>query len=416
MGGGKGGGGQPVTDPYELMDAAARYNRLNQYTPSGSVEFSGPDRNTVTVTNSPEQQALLEGQQGLTLGALQQMQAMGGAGGSNPNLFQGGGAAFAPLTGNMNALAGYLGGLPTNGLDLGSLAAMPGGGDFSADRARTEQAQFARAMNLIQPMQEKRTAAEGQMLSNRGVPETAKLAGIMSGRREADYGQQMQRAALDAVAAGGEEQSRLAGLGFQARGQGLQELLSNLGAQQGVRGQLFGELMQQYGLGRGEETEQFNRLAALLGMSQVNAPGAAMQGFWGPGQVDPNAANSSATQAWGQQQQYSMGNQMMELAGSLGGAALMGSSVEIKKDFTEVDYDDVLEAFDEIEVPRWRYQWEHDSTKHIGPTAEKFTEAFKVPEATIEGVRAIDMASALGVAFAAIKALKRRVEELEAGG
>lgn len=437
--GGKGGGGGPVTDPYELMQAGARYNRINQYTPTGSVVYSGPDNTTATVSLSPEQQAILTGQQQLTQNALAQMLALGGTPTEGPGTILGGPSAtgygleagasgqapgadltaFGPLTRNMDALSLYLGGqLPSNGLDLSALPAMPGAGDFSADRAKVEQAQFERAMGLLRPQQEAQTAKELQMLSNRGVPETAKLADIMANRRAASFGDQNLKAAYDAILAGGAEQSRMAGLGFQARGMGLQEMLSDLGAQQGIRGQLWNELTQQYGMGRGQETEQFNRLAALLGMSQVGTPGAGMAGFWQPGMVDVTGAANAANQGYQLQQEYSMGNQLMDLVGSLGGAALAASSVHVKKDFEEVDCNEALERLSELDVKRWRYKWEQGGSKHIGPMAEDFAEAFGTPTGEEYGhkIRSIDLLSMLGVSFAAIKALKQRVEELESGG
>lgn len=339
MGGGKGGGGGgPVTDPYELMDAAAHYNRISQYTPYGSVVFGGPNNTEATVTLSPEQQAILEGQQGLTLNALSQMMALGGVGGGNlADWFpsdtgygleggaetQGPGAGltrFAPQLDTLSALSLYLGGLPTRGVGLEGLPEMPG--DFAEQRGNVEQAQFDRIMGLLRPEQERERSRLADMMAGRGVPETAALYETLSGRQEKGFAEQNLNAALEAVLAGGDEQSRLAGLGFQARGMGLNELLSDIGVRQSVRQQLLGELTGLYGLGRGEETEQFNRLAALLGMAQVGTPGASMAGFWNPGMVDPNAAGQVANQGWQLNQQYSLGNQLLGLAGTLGGAFL----------------------------------------------------------------------------------------------
>lgn len=406
--GGKSGGG--TTDPYELMDAAARYNRIDQNTPTGSVRFSGPDRNIANVELSPEQQALFEGQQELTGTALDQM--LSTFGNKSPGL---GGGMFGGAVNEMSDLASVIGGLPTGGLDLASLPEMPGIGDFGLERDKMEKASFDRMMRLTNPMFDRREEREGQSLANRGIPEISELADTISGRRGRDYGEAVDVARNSAVKAGGDEQFRLFNMAKSARGQGLQEMISNVGTMQRTRDQLFREIMGSFGAGREMDAEGFNRLAALLGMSQINTPGAGMAGFWQPGQVDPNAANNSAQNAWAQQQEYSMGNQMMDLAGTLGGAALgsmtLPSSIAIKTDFESVDPDEILAALDGLDIPSWRYK--RDVSRHIGPVAEEFGQAFGLDVPQEGGINCISAIDAVGVALAAIKALSARVKELE---
>ena len=311
----------PGQDPAEMIRQMAEYNRVSQYTPTGSIEFSGPERNIATVTNTPEQQALLEGQQDLTGTALAQMLSTFGDQSAAP-----GEGMFGGATDEMSALASVIGGLPTGGLDLASLPGMPGVGDFGLERDRVEKASYDRMMGLIDPTFERREEREGQMLANRGVPERAQLADVIAGRRGRDYGEATSKAALDAILTGGREHSRLFEMGRAARGQSLQEQLSNIGTMQKTRDQLFREIMGTYGAGRGLEGEEFNKLAALLGMSQIGTPGAGMAGFWQPGQVDVTGANQTAQQGWQMGQEYSLSNQLMDLAGTLGGAALGGMS------------------------------------------------------------------------------------------
>ena len=314
--GGK-GGGAPGQDPYEMLDAMTRLNRVDQFTPTGNVQFTGPDRNIATVTNTPEQQALLEGQQALTGTALEQMLGQFGAPGAGV-----GEGMFGPAAGEMSALASVIGGLPTGGLDLASLPDMPGIGDFGLERSRVEQASYDRMMKLINPTFERREEREGQSLANRGIPERAELADVIAGRRGRDFGEATTGAAIQSVLEGGREQSRLFQDALAGRGQGLQEQLANIGTMSRTRDQLFREIMGTYGAGQGEGAQQFNRLAALLGMSQIGQPGAGMAGFWQPGQADVGGAFSTAQQGWGMNQQYSMQNQLMDLAGTLGAAAL----------------------------------------------------------------------------------------------
>lgn len=406
MGGGK-GGGPPAQDPNEMMEAMARYNRVDQYTPQGSVEFTGEDRNVANVTLSPEQQAIFDAQQGVTGNALERMLA-----------FQGSPTGEGGLQGQvagMNELSKYLGAIP--GFDTSGLRPLAGADDFGAERSRVEKAQFDRMMGLIKPGQEARTSAEANMLANRGVPESAKMADVYSERRGRDFNEQEARAAMDAVLAGGQEQSRLFGQSAQARQMGLNEMLAGIGASKEQRSLLMNELMGVYGLGEGKRAQDFNELAALLGMAQVGSPGAGMAGFWQPGQVDVTGASQVANQGWQAGQEYSFGNQMMDLAGTLGGAALgsmtLGSDEAFKTDIEHVDPDAILAQLDTLDIKRWRYEWE-DQTR-IGPMAQDFADTFGTTDTEAAGMKTLDVISALGVALSSIKALSARVKELEAG-
>lgn len=307
----------PGADPLEMIEQMARYNRIDQHTPTGSVTFTGDDRNIANVELSPEQLALFEGRTDLTQTALDQMRDTFGQQG--PGVGEG---MFGSAADEMNQLASVIGGLPIDGLDLSALSALPGIDDFGAERSRVEEATFDRMMGLIDPKFADRQTMEEQRLANRGVPELGKLAEAISGRRGRDYSTAVTGAGREAVLAGGAEQSRLFKDALAGRGQGLRESLADIGTRQQTRDQLFREIMGTFGAGRGGEAEQFNRLAALLGMSQINQPGAGMAGFWQPGQVDVTGANQTAQNAWGMGQEYSMQNQLMDLAGTLGGAAL----------------------------------------------------------------------------------------------
>ena len=75
-----------------------------------------------------------------------------------------------------------------------------------------------------------------------------------------------------------------------------------------------------------------------------------------------------------------------------------------------LDLDDVLDRLASLPVSVWSYVFEDHSVRHIGPMAQDFMAAFGVGDD--EGV--IYNVDAQGVAIAAIKALHRRVVELEA--
>ena len=106
------------------------------------------------------------------------------------------------------------------------------------------------------------------------------------------------------------------------------------------------------------------------------------------------------------------------LGGFLGGAGGLvsglfptGISSKIAKtDKTPLDFDAVLARVDALPVEAGRYKPEigDEGRAHIGPYAEDFRRAFGVGDG-----KTINIGDALGVALAAVKGLKRKVDELE---
>ena len=80
-----------------------------------------------------------------------------------------------------------------------------------------------------------------------------------------------------------------------------------------------------------------------------------------------------------------------------------------KQDFAPVDDDRILERVSSLPVTEWSYKTE-PSVRHIGPMAQDFRAAFGVGR----DERTIDTVDELGVTLAALQALDRRVDELEA--
>ncbi len=81
------------------------------------------------------------------------------------------------------------------------------------------------------------------------------------------------------------------------------------------------------------------------------------------------------------------------------------SSRAHKRDVEQVDPESVLDGVESLDITRWRYERNDDST-HMGPTAEDFHEAFDLGDE-----RTISTVDADGVALAAIKALSNRLDE-----
>lgn len=385
------GGGAPGSDAAEIMRNNALYNRLDQYTPEGSVTYGGPYRNQMTVERSPEEQALFDQQRGLRSDTMGMMldEITGGTLGSARDEIEG--------------LGDYLPGMEYD-LGLDTLPNMPGVGSFENERTATEQAMMGRAMGLINPQFDRRALSEGNMLSNRGVPEISELGSEFSGRRAEDYDIATRNAAWDSVMAGSQEQSRLFGQGMQRRGQTLAERLQQIGQIRGARSQSFNELT---GLGG----QSFNRLASVLGLTPGGGPGSSFAGFSAPGQVDTTGAYGTAQNAWNMNQQYDPWNQAIQLGGSLGAAGITAASdIRVKKDIDNISANEILSALNDVDVYRWRYKEEPETNaQHIGPMAQGFNRVFETPG----GENTIDLISVCGVLLASVKALSKKVEELE---
>lgn len=87
------------------------------------------------------------------------------------------------------------------------------------------------------------------------------------------------------------------------------------------------------------------------------------------------------------------------------------SDANAKAGFTAVDDRQVLEALMRLPIQSWYYRSQDPSIRHIGPTAQDFTAAFKVGE----DPHYISTVDADGVALASIQALYRMVQASPAG-
>ena len=105
-----------------------------------------------------------------------------------------------------------------------------------------------------------------------------------------------------------------------------------------------------------------------------------------------------------------------KLLGTVGGMAakyFMSSSKKIKHDKAPIEGEAVLEAIDDVPVEKWTYnKGTGDEGTHVGPYAEDMQKKFG-DDVAPEGKK-IDLVSANGINLAAIKALKGRMENLEA--
>lgn len=81
-----------------------------------------------------------------------------------------------------------------------------------------------------------------------------------------------------------------------------------------------------------------------------------------------------------------------------------------KTAFESIDPNQILEQVNELPIQTWQYRAEAESTRHLGPTAQDFHQAFRLGT----GDRTISMVDADGVSLAAIQGLYRRLQQQEA--
>lgn len=175
-------------------ELAAQFGFIGQQTPFGTSEFTRtPEGGFIRrETLSPEQQRILEQQQG--------------------------------LEGTRNQLiSALLGQVDTSGLSLGGLQELPGSEeDFGAQRQRIEGELFQRQADRLAPIFQQQKERLVQDLAGRGIP----LGSAQFQEQIRQLEQRQNDALLDvqsrAIELGGGEQARLQGFAGQQFGQGLQ--------------------------------------------------------------------------------------------------------------------------------------------------------------------------------------------------
>lgn len=256
----------------ETAIAQAGLNAINQYDPSGSITYQqvgtwpdGTPRFEQRTTLSPEQQALYDTE--------------------------------TRLSGNLGNLAeeqlGRLSGTLNSPLDLTGLGAAPGVNDFGAQRDAVTEALFSR----LNPQLDRERASLETRLANQGI--TRGSEAWNQGLDE--FNRTSTDARMQALLAGGQEQSRLYGISSDARQQALTELLT-------------------------QRNQPLNEISALMSGTQVSMPqqrptpatAIAPTDVIGP----TNAAYQGQLAAW-QQGQQNRGGLLGGLAG-LGGSILGG--------------------------------------------------------------------------------------------
>lgn len=93
--------------------------------------------------------------------------------------------------------------------------------------------------------------------------------------------------------------------------------------------------------------------------------------------------------------------------------ASIASDRRIKQNVEAVDVTAILERVEQLPISTWRYEWEKNGMKHMGPMAQDFYKLFALGEVDPNRPMNIDHVDLFGVLFAAVKGLAAKNRALE---
>jgi hypothetical protein len=283
----------------ETAIANANLNRINQYTPQGSVVFNqvgtnadGTPKYESRQTYSPEQQKLYEQQMAVST-------ALSGLAGNNisrvaeaqskPFTYDG----MAPLQTGINVgkiQSGYDTGAPIKqgydaggqiqqqvrnagsinttygsggniqkSLDFSGAAALPGINDFGAEAKRVQDAVYQQATSRLDPQWQQQERQLASQLAAKGVSENSEAyrrAFDQMGRQRTDA---YNQATFSGIQAGGQEQSRLFGLALSGRQQGVGETQAQGAFANAAQAQAEAQAAARAGFGNQAQQQQYQQ-------------------------------------------------------------------------------------------------------------------------------------------------------------
>lgn len=262
--------------------------------------------------------------------------------------------------------------------------------DFTADRARTEEALFSR---MNPKLAQDRAALETQ-LSNQGI----KLGSAAYDRAMGNFGQQSNDARMAAILASGQEQSRLAELARQSAGFGNAAMMDQYNAGLSGRAQTMQEAF-------ALDNQPINKAMALASGTQVAMP--QFQAF-NSARI-PTTDNAGIIQNYDQAQMQRWQAEEQGRQGMMGGLMGMGGKVLGALPWATMFSDERLkENVEKVGTLKghslYSYNYKGDDKEQIGVMAQEVEK--KRPDAvkkTAGGVRMVDY----GALFNADKKGKR---------
>jgi hypothetical protein len=233
----------------DAMRVGAQQNRVNQYTPYGSMVYtptSNPDQWDSTVSLSPDQQSLLDKQtQGEQTLADTANSGLGRVQDAFSKPFDTSGMPARVTSVNQPSYDMYNGstslpnstvdtsGVPgrtsagyQSNLDFSSLGALPTADQYGAQSKDVQDALYRKSTAVLDPQYKQMEDQERTRLINAGVAEGSEAfsnaMNAFSQQRQSDYGDARDRS----IIGGGAEQSRLLNDSLAARNQGLSQIIS----------------------------------------------------------------------------------------------------------------------------------------------------------------------------------------------
>lgn len=384
--------------------AQANLNRIDQYTPQGSLTYSqigtnadGTPKYSQTQTLSPDEQAKYEQANKVAL-------ALGGLAGSNISRVQQAQATPFSYDGMTPLRTGVgsptdMGALKTS-LDYSKLTALPGTTDFGAEQRRVSDAVYQQAASRLNPEFQQREGDMRSRLAAQGISENSDAY-----RRELDNEGRTRNDAYNdanyrAIQAGSSEQSRLFGLAMSARQQGQNEVdtasqftndaEAQRFAQEGTRWNQQAADAAFNNQARQQQIEEaaylrnlpINEIASLLG----TGPGVADPNFNPVSQVGVAAPDYAGLVANNYNQRIGMYNQQQAArsnmlgsifgaAGSLGAAAIM-SDRRFKENIRRIG---TLANG----IATYAFNYLGDKAQQFGVMAQEVLQV--IPEAVVQG-------------------------------
>ena len=323
-------------------------------------------------------------------------------------------------------------GLPSqvSNVDLSALPALnPVNYQTSIDRSnsardRVEQSLYNRSASLLEPGFARAQQDLEQNLRDRGIPRDSQAWDYEMAQLSRNQNEARQRIADQAVAAGGNEASRIFGVDQQAANFTNQALQNQFATNQTLRQQALSEAQQNAAMqNQARATGATERLAQRN--QAVNEASAAVTGraalpsyqLGGIPQFSTSApdimsatyqSHNAAMQNY--QARIAQQNATMQGIGQLAGAVVGGiamSHSSFKEDWAPAS--PVLEALADLPIGTWRYDDRFaDRDRHIGPMAEHFRDAFGIGD----GVT-LSLVDVMGVLLKAMQELSDKLNRLE---
>lgn len=317
----------------EAAIAQANLNRINQYTPQGSLVYNqigtnadGTPQYSQTQTYSPEQQALYDQQNqiALSLGGLAQNNvARVNQAQSTPFSYEG----MTPLQTGVQAPRGQMQygpqaqqlqtSLPNSGevqdsfntgrgveymgngaggdiqrnLDFSNLPSLPGVSDFGSEAQRVQDAVYSQAASRLDPRFQQQESGMRARLAASGIAENSEAYKREMDNFERTRNDGYNQAVWSAIQAGGSEQSRLFGLAMAARQQGVGETTTQGNFANNAQQQGYAQIAQRLGLNNAAAGQEYAQNQGAAAFNNTAQDQRFTQGLAG-GEFNNNALNT----------------------------------------------------------------------------------------------------------------------------